>query len=71
MNGLKLDPGWRQACVTWLNLFLSKSKPPIMALTAPSRGSSAMKAPSTSGNCVISQVFFGVFTTRITALGGS
>src|SRR5512133_3465235 len=34
---------------------------------APLRGSSATHAPSTSGNCVISQVFFGVFVTRITA----
>ena len=67
MKGLKPEPGCRQACVTWLNLFLLKSKPPTSAWMAPSRGSSATKAPSTSGSCVISQVFFGVFATRITA----
>ena len=60
MKGLKLEPGWRQACVTWLNLFLLKSKPPTSAWMAPSRGSSATKAPSTSGSCVISQVSLGV-----------
>ena len=36
---------------------------------APSRGSSATNAPSTSGSCVISQVFFGVRVIRITAPG--
>ena len=32
MNGLKLEPGWRHACVTWLNLFRLKSNPPTSAL---------------------------------------
>ncbi|MCY1241453.1 hypothetical protein D9M72_543540 [compost metagenome] len=67
MKGLKLEPGWRQACETWLNLFLPKSKPPTSAVMAPVRGSMPMKAPSTSGSCVISQVFLGVLATRITA----
>ena len=67
MNGLKLEPGWRHACVTWLYLFLPKSKPPTSARMAPSRGSSATNAPSTSGNCVISHVFLSVFATRINA----
>src|SRR6218665_2725458 len=69
MNGLKLDPGWRQACVAWLNLFLLKSKPPTKARIEQLRGSSGTKAPSTSGNCVISQVFLGVLSTRIAAPG--
>ena len=77
MNGLKLEPGWRQACVTWLNLFLLKSKPPTSALMDPSRGSMATNAPSTSGNWVISQVSLGVLVTlimaprRILMLGGA
>src|SRR5688572_841911 len=69
MKGLKDEPGCRHACVTWLNLLLLKSKPPTSAWIAPSRGSSATKAPSTSGSWVISQVFLGVFATRITAPG--
>ena len=28
MKGLKLEPGWRQAWVTWLNLLRPKSNPP-------------------------------------------
>ena len=39
MKGLKLEPGWRSACVTWLNLLRLKSKPPTSARIAPSRGS--------------------------------
>ena len=69
MNGLKLDPGWRHACVTWLNLFFSKSNPPTKARMPPSRGSIATKAPSTSGSCVISQIFLGVLVTRTKAPG--
>src|SRR5256885_6849339 len=69
MKGLKAEPGWRQAWVTWLNLFFWKSKPPIRARKAPVWGTRATKAPSTSGSCVISQVFLGVLTTRITAPG--
>jgi hypothetical protein len=39
MKGLKLEPGWRQAWVTWLNLLRLKSKPPTRARMAPSVGS--------------------------------
>ena len=53
--------------MTWLNLFFAKSKPPTKALTAPSCGLMATKAPSTSGSWVISQVPLGVNTTRMTA----
>ena len=67
MNGLKLEPGCRQACVTWLNLFLPKSNPPTKARTAPSRGSKATNAPSTSGSWVTSHMFLAVFATRIKA----
>ena len=67
MKGLKADPGWRQACVTWLNLFLSKSKPPTSARTAPVRGSIATSAPSTSGSCVSDHCPFGPLRTRTTA----
>jgi hypothetical protein len=38
MKGLKLDPGCRHACVTWLNLLRLKSKPPTSARIAPSIG---------------------------------
>ena len=36
MNGLNADPGCRCACVTWLNLLRSKSKPPTSDRIAPS-----------------------------------
>jgi len=49
MNGLKLDPGCRCACVTWLNLLRSKSKPPTRARIAPSAGCIEMNAASTCG----------------------
>ncbi len=64
MNGLKLEPGWRHACVTWLNLFLLKSKPPTSARIAPSCGVSDTSAPSTCGSCVICQLPFASATTR-------
>jgi hypothetical protein len=51
MNGLKLDPGWRQAWVTRLNLLRLKSKPPTSAMMAPSFGFSETSAASTSGSC--------------------
>src|SRR5213083_89398 len=38
MNGLKPEPGWRQACVTWLYWLRLKSKPPTSDRTAPSCG---------------------------------
>ena len=38
MKGLKAEPGWRCACVTWLNLLRSKSKPPTSDTMAPSFG---------------------------------
>jgi hypothetical protein len=66
MKGLKLEPGWRQAWVTWLNLLRLKSKPPTSARIAPSTGLAATKAASTSGNCRICQPF-SYFCTRITA----
>ena len=56
MNGLKLEPGWRHACVTWLNLFWLKSKPPTSARIAPSCGTTETNAPSTCGICVIAQL---------------
>jgi hypothetical protein len=37
MNGLKLEPGWRHAWVTWLNLLRLKSKPPTSADRAVAR----------------------------------
>ena len=55
MKGLKLEPGWRHAWVTWLNLLREKSKPPASARIAPVRGSAEASAPSTSGSWVISQ----------------
>ncbi|MPN49720.1 hypothetical protein SDC9_197342 [bioreactor metagenome] len=69
MKGLKLEPGWRQAWVTWLNLFFSKSKPPISARMAPVCVDMATKAPSTSGSWVISQAPLEFLMARITAPG--
>src|SRR5260363_60159 len=46
MKGLKLEPGCRHAWVTWLNLFLLKSKPPTSARIAPSCGVIEISAPS-------------------------
>ena len=54
-NGLKLDPGWRQAWVTWLNGWRVKSKPPTSARTRPLTGSSATNAACTSGHWVTAQ----------------
>ena len=54
-NGLKLEPGWRQAWVTWLKGWRAKSKPPTNARTRPVRASSATKAACTSGHCVTAQ----------------
>src|SRR5574340_315059 len=51
MNGLKLEPGCRQAWVTWLNLLRLKSKPPTSAVMAPFFGLIATSAASTSGSC--------------------
>ena len=56
MKGLNEEPGWRQACVTWLNLLRLKSKPPTSARIAPSVGSVATNADSTSGIWVTLQV---------------
>ena len=52
MKGLKLEPGWRQALVTWLNWLCEKSKPPTSARTWPVAESSDTSAPCTSGHCV-------------------
>ena len=54
MNGLKLEPGWRQACVTRLNLLRLKSKPPTSARIEPSARFAATSAACTSGSCAIS-----------------
>ena len=35
MKGLKLDPGWRSACVTWLYWLRLKSNPPTSERIAP------------------------------------
>ena len=67
MKGLKLEPGCRQACVAWLNLLRLKSKPPTRARIAPVLGSVESKAASTSGICVMRQLFFSSGWTRITA----
>ena len=67
MKGLNEEPGWRQACVTWLNLLRLKSKPPIRARTAPSAGSSETKPASTSGSCAICQPFLSSRCTRMIA----
>ena len=56
MKGLKLEPGWRQACVTRLNLLRSKSNPPTIARTAPSCVLMATRAACTSGSCAIAQL---------------
>ena len=68
MNGLKLEPGWRQAWVTRLNLFRLKSKPPTIARIAPSPVSADTNAACTSGTCVTSQPF-GPSATRMTMPG--
>jgi hypothetical protein len=56
MKGLKLEPGCRQAWVTWLNLLLAKSKPPTRARIAPCAGPSTQKrlrprAPGSACSC--------------------
>jgi hypothetical protein len=66
MKGLKLEPGWRQACVTWLNLFLPKSKPPTRARMAPVRGSSATKRAFDLGQLGQPPVALGAFCIRRT-----
>ena len=58
MKGLKLEPGCRQAWVTWLNLFALKSKPPARARMEPLAGSSATRAASTLGTCAMLQAPF-------------
>ena len=67
MNGLKLEPGWRSAWVTWLYWVRLKSKPPTSARTAPSRGSIETSEASTAGSCVICQRSFSSFCTRMIA----
>src|SRR5207249_403622 len=44
-NGLKVEPGWRIACVARLYLESSKSRPPIIARMYPVFASSATSAP--------------------------
>ena len=51
-NGLNVEPGWRVAWVTWLNLLRENSKPPDSARIAPLFGLIAINAASTSGNWV-------------------
>jgi hypothetical protein len=48
-NGLKLEPGWRSACVARLNDCSRASNPPWIAITCPVCGFSATKPPETSG----------------------
>ena len=67
MKGLKLEPGWRNACVTWLNLLRSKSKPPTSARRAPSLGRIATNVDSTCGICAICQAPLSSRITRMTA----
>ncbi|MNK99218.1 hypothetical protein D3C87_1196050 [compost metagenome] len=70
MNGLKLEPGWRQACVTWLNLLRLKSKPPTIARISPSSGFNETKAAATSGSCVTDHVLsLASCVTRMIAPG--
>ncbi len=69
MNGLKLEPGWRQACVTWLNLLRLKSKPPTIARISPSSGFSEMNAAATSGSCATDHAPLSFCTTRMIAPG--
>ena len=40
-KGLKVDPGWRRAWLTWSNCSDAKSRLPTQAFTAPLLGSSA------------------------------
>src|SRR6266581_7720008 len=67
MKGLKPEPGWRQAWVTWLYWLLLKSKPPTSDRTAPSCGLAEIKAPSASGSWTICQSSWSSFWMRITA----
>jgi hypothetical protein len=67
MNGLNDEPGWRHACVTWLNLLRLKSNPPTSARTAPVSGSSETNAASTSGSCATCQAFLSSRCTRMIA----
>ncbi|MCY1364637.1 hypothetical protein D9M69_514500 [compost metagenome] len=69
MNGLKLEPGWRQACVTWLNLLRLKSKPPTIERISPSCGFSDTNAAATSGSCVTDQLPLPSCVTRMIAPG--
>ncbi len=67
MNGLKDEPGCRNACVARLNLLVAKSKPPVRLLIAPSNGSTATTAPCASGICASAQVPAVVGMTTITS----
>src|SRR5260363_17499 len=69
MKGLKLEPGCRHAWVTWLNLFLLKSKPLTSARIAPSCGVIEISAPSSCGNWVIDHAPCASFRTRMTGPG--
>ncbi|MCY1213051.1 hypothetical protein D9M72_248090 [compost metagenome] len=69
MKGLKLEPGWRQACVTWLNLLRLKSKPPTIERISPSCGLIDTNAAATSGSWVTDQSRFSSWVTRMTAPG--
>ncbi|CFD93690.1 Uncharacterised protein [Bordetella pertussis] len=61
-----VEPGWRHAWVTRLNEPRWKSKPPIMALIAPSAGDIDTRAACSAGMLMISQVspFLCRYTTE-------
>src|SRR5258706_50079 len=65
MKGLKPEPGWRQAWVTWLYWLRLKSKPPTSERTAPSCGLAEIKAPSASGSWTICQSLWSSFWAAI------
>ena len=68
-HNLTDEPGWRQACVTWLNLLRLKSKPPTIERISPSSGLSEIKAADTSGSCVTVHAPFSSCATRMIAPG--
>src|SRR5258705_5126257 len=45
MNGLKAEPGWREACTARLKFESLKSRPPTSARTCPLEGSMETTAP--------------------------
>src|SRR3569833_867943 len=69
MKGLKLEPGWRQALVAWLNWLCAKSKPPTRARTWPGCESSETSAACASGHCAMRHSALGAASpVRITRM---